>query len=69
MSEYQEQHAAALAALATLSDDELDRESPEAMRGYAPTVGAVFTLLGSHWLMHAGQWIPVRRELGHAPMF
>ena len=69
MQAYQEQHAAALAALATQSADDLDRESPEEMRGYAPTVGAVFNLLGSHWLMHAGQWVPVRRELGHAAMF
>lgn len=69
MSAYQEQHTAALAALATLSEGDLDRESPEEMRGYAPTVGAVFNLLGSHWLMHAGQWVIVRRELGHAPMF
>lgn len=66
---YQEQHTAALAALATMSDEQLDQESPEEMRAYAPTVGSLFSLLGGHWMMHAGQWVIVRRELGHAAMF
>lgn len=33
-----------------------DKASPESMQGYAPTVGSVFSLIGSHWMMHAGQW-------------
>lgn len=69
MRVYQEQHAAVLATLETLTDEQLDAASPEEMQGYAPTVGSVFSLVGSHWLMHAGQWVVVRRELGRAPLF
>ena len=52
-----------------LSDDDLDKESPESMKQYAPTTGHVFELLGSHWMMHCGQWVIVRRQLGKAPLF
>ncbi len=58
------QREAALAALAKIADADLDCESPESFRAYAPTVGAVFSMLGSHWMMHAGQWVIVRRQLG-----
>lgn len=61
--------AATLSALEQLSDDDLDRASPEEMQAYAPTVGAAFSLQGGHWLMHAGQWAVIRRQLGHAPLF
>jgi hypothetical protein len=39
------------------------------MRQYAPTVGIVLMLLGSHGLMHAGQFVPIRRKLGKPPLF
>ena len=26
-------------------------------------------LLGTHWLMHAGQFVPIRRKLGKPPLF
>ena len=29
----------------------------------------MFSLFGSHWLMHCGQWAVVRRELGRKPIF
>jgi hypothetical protein len=61
--------SATLAALEKLSDEDLDKPSPEEMQGYAPTVGAVFDLQGGHWLMHAGQWAVIRRQLGHDPLF
>jgi hypothetical protein len=50
-------------------DADLDKPGPESMREYAPTVGAAFALLGMHWMMHAGQFVPVRRKLGRAPLF
>ncbi|QDV25661.1 DinB family protein [Aureliella helgolandensis] len=31
---------------------------------YAPTVGALLNVQAAHWLMHAGQWVVVRRQLG-----
>ena len=61
-----DQRAATLAALAKVSDADLDQPTGV---DYAPTVGAMFSLQGSHWLMHAGQWAVIRRQLGHKPMF
>ncbi|MFN9365439.1 MAG: DinB family protein [Planctomycetota bacterium] len=66
---YRAQRAATLAKLATLADSAFDAEATEAMRSYAPTVGAVFSMQGSHWLMHAGQWAVLRRQLSRAPLF
>ena len=61
--------AASLAAVEATPESELDNPGPEAMRDYAPTVGAVLMLLGTHWLMHAGQFVPIRRKLGKPPLF
>lgn len=61
--------AASLAAIDATPEDALDQPGPEAMREYAPTVGSVLLLLGSHWLMHAGQFVPIRRKLGKPAMF
>jgi len=60
------QHAAVLSTLAGLSDTDLDRATGIE---YAPTVGAVMALQGSHWLMHAGQWVVVRRAVGKPALF
>jgi len=64
-----EQLTAALAALAECSDEDLDAPSPEPVNSYAPTAGAAFAMLGSHWMMHSGQWVVVRRQLGRPPLF
>ena len=64
MRVYKEQREATLAALESIPAESLDNEGPEAMRAFAPTVGSIFVLQGSHWLMHAGQWVPIRRECG-----
>ena len=61
--------AATLTAIDATPDGDLDKPAPEAMRGYAPTVGAVLVLLGTHRLMHAGQFVPIRRKLGRKPLF
>ncbi len=61
--------AATLAAIEATPDKDLDKPGPESMREYAPTIGAVLTLLGTHWLMHSGQFIPIRRKLGKPPLF
>jgi len=39
------------------------------MRQYAPTVASALMLLGNHWLMHSGQFVPIRRKLGKKPLF
>ena len=66
---YRDQRAATLATLTNLTDQDLDKESPESIRPYAPTLAAAVSMQGSHWLMHAGQWVIVRRQLGRAPLF
>jgi len=60
----EEQRTGTLAALDTLSADDLDKPAPEQMREYAPTVGVAFNVIGLHTLMHATQWVPLRRKLG-----
>jgi hypothetical protein len=60
---------ASLAAVDATPDKALDEPGPEAMRDYAPTTGAVLLALGNHWLMHAGQLVPIRRKLGKPPLF
>ncbi|MFO0905282.1 MAG: DinB family protein [Pirellulales bacterium] len=60
------QRAATLAALDKLPEADLDK--PTGL-DYAPTVAALFSLQGSHFLMHAGQWAVVRRQLGRPPLF
>ncbi|MGD9646525.1 MAG: DinB family protein [Pirellulales bacterium] len=64
-----EQRAATLKLLDTLSDAELDQPSHEKLRHFIPTVGSVFSMQGTHWMMHAGQWSVVRRKLGRPPLF
>jgi hypothetical protein len=54
---------AALAALDTCSESDLDEPSPEHFRNMFPTVGHMFVLIATHGLMHAGQFVPVRRAL------
>lgn len=61
-----EQRAATLAALDAMDEGDLDK--PSGIE-YAPTVAALFSMEGSHWLMHAGQWAVVRRQLGRKPLF
>jgi uncharacterized damage-inducible protein DinB len=63
---FEEQRAATLKALEKLSDADFDK--PTGVE-YAPTVGAMFSMQGTHWVMHAGQWAVVRRQLGRKPMF
>ncbi|MGD9721623.1 MAG: DinB family protein [Pirellulales bacterium] len=64
-----EQRAGTFALLDKLAEADLDKPGPEAMRSYCPTVSAVFTMQGTHWLMHAGQWAVIRRKLGKPPLF
>jgi len=66
LATYREQRVATLVLLERQSDADLDRPTGVP---YAPTVGAMFSLQGSHWLMHSGQWVIVRRILGRKAMF
>jgi uncharacterized damage-inducible protein DinB len=61
---YQQVREATLAALTAMPDSQLDEPSPERFRANFPKVGQMFTLIGNHPLMHAGQIAVVRRQLG-----
>ena len=69
MKLYEQQRAGTLGLLDKVPVAELDSESPEAIRGYAPNFGAAFLMQDAHWMMHAGQWAVVRRQLGREPLF
>ncbi|QDU87645.1 DinB superfamily protein [Pirellulimonas nuda] len=56
--------AAMMGALDHVSESDLDKPGPENMQPMFPTAGAVWVLLATHALMHAGQFVPVRRALG-----
>lgn len=57
------QRAATRALLASIPEEELDR-ADSSFPPIAPTVGALFGLIGGHALMHCGQFVAVRRKLG-----
>jgi len=66
---YKEQRAGTLANLAKVTDEELDQPAPEQFRSFLETVADLFYIQGNHALMHAGQWVIVRRKLGRKPLF
>ena len=66
---YSKQRAATLAALEKVSDSEFDKPAPEEFRSYLRSIGDLFSLQGTHWTMHAGQWAVIRRKLGRKPLF
>ncbi|MBL9163505.1 MAG: DinB family protein [Planctomycetaceae bacterium] len=61
---YDQVRAATKKALADLPAERLDDPAPERFRSVFPTVGSVLLLVGNHPLMHAGQFVPVRRRKG-----
>lgn len=63
------QRAGTLALLDQMSDTDFDAPAPEPLRGFLKTIGETFSMQGSHWMMHAGQWALVRRKLGKPPLF
>ncbi len=57
------QRAATTAVLESMSDEELDSPAVERLRNRLPTVGSVFSMIGTHVTMHVGQFVSVRRKL------
>ncbi len=55
---------ASLAALDAYAESDLDNPAPEEFREYCPTMGDMFTMIATHPMMHAGQFVIVRRQLG-----
>jgi uncharacterized damage-inducible protein DinB len=63
---HKQQRTASNAVLEKMTDEQLDGPSGF---DFSPTAGSLLSLLGSHWLMHAGQWAVVRRQCGRKPLF
>lgn len=64
LAAWKAQREATKAALETMTDEELAQPHPvESIRHLCPTVGAVFNLTAQHALLHAGQFVPVRRKV------
>lgn len=59
-----DQHDAILKIVAGMSDEDFDKPGPESFKNYAPNLGALVSMMGTHWTMHAGQFVVVRRQLG-----
>lgn len=55
---------ATLAALDSLPEADLDKPVTGDIARIAPTVGALILLTANHEMMHAGQFVAVRRKLG-----
>jgi uncharacterized damage-inducible protein DinB len=66
---FNKMRSASLAAVAKLSDADLDRPTQGNMAKFAPTLGAMLVLVANHTLMHAGQFTAVRRKLGKPVLF
>lgn len=64
-----EQRAGLLKILEELTDEDLDKPGPEAMRSIFPNVASLIMSADFHWMMHAGQWALTRRSLGKPPLF
>jgi uncharacterized damage-inducible protein DinB len=60
---------ATIANLDRVSDADLDRPSSGPVAKFAPTLGAVLTLMCNHSMMHAGQFTVVRRKLNKPVLF
>ena len=56
--------ATTLQVLEAFPEEKFDSPAPERLRARFPTMGSVFTLIGMHPMMHAGQVAVVRRMLG-----
>ena len=49
--------------LAQMTDEEFDKASPKGWDQF-PTIGAMMNLIVNHPMMHVGQFVVVRRQLG-----
>ena len=69
VSLFEKTRAATLAALAGLTDTDLDMAATGRMAPMAPTLGAQFILASNHTLMHGSQFSVIRRKLGKPVLF
>jgi hypothetical protein len=61
--------AATLDVLEQFSEADFDKPVTGRVPPFVKRAGECFVTIGSHWIMHTGQWVVVRRKLGRARMF
>jgi hypothetical protein len=61
--------SATVAWVRTLTPADLDQQSPEKLRGWAPTIGILLSSMPAHIAMHVGQFQVIRRKLGKPILF
>lgn len=66
---WNEQRDAIQRLLEEIDDKELDRPAPDSVKMIVANIGQLFHLVGSHELMHTGQYTSVRRHGGKARVF
>jgi hypothetical protein len=64
-----EMRAGTLAVLDRLSEADFDKPVSGRVPPFVKTVGDSFVTVGSHWAMHTGQWVVLRRKLGRPRIF
>ncbi|MEO1615429.1 MAG: DinB family protein [Planctomycetota bacterium] len=60
---YRKARQHSIQAIQTMTEEELNAESPENFRSFCPDKRAMVMLVASHPMMHVGQFVPVRRAL------
>lgn len=66
MSAFRAQREATLKVLDAFDPNDFDKPTGV---DYAPNAASMFSMQGSHYIMHAGQWAVIRRQLGRSPLF
>jgi hypothetical protein len=61
--------AATLKALESISDADLDKPVTGRVPPFVKRGGECFVTAGGHWILHAGQWVVLRRHLGRDRKF
>ncbi len=61
--------AGTLKVLDGLSDADLDKPISGRVPPFVKRAGDCFVTVGTHWAMHSGQWVALRRKLGRERKF
>jgi hypothetical protein len=61
--------AATLKSLENISEADLDKPVSGRVPPFVKRGGDCFTTAGGHWILHAGQWVVLRRHLGRDRKF
>ena len=61
--------AATLERTRRLTPADFDKPIEGRVPPWVKKAGDAFTTIGGHWILHAGQWVVLRRKLGRERMF